>query len=46
MKEFLSTGKEFDARTQIENNSGEGVFSFTWNKIKGIFTLNNENKYL
>ena len=46
MKEFLSSGRQFEAIKQIQNNSNEGILGFSWNKIKNIFTMSKQNKYV
>jgi hypothetical protein len=42
IREFLSEGKEFEARKQIEKGVGIG---FSWNKLKNYFSISRENKY-
>lgn len=38
LKEFLSQGREFEARKQIEK-SNKGIFNFSWSKVKSYFTV-------
>lgn len=44
MKIFLSPGKEFEARKQIERGS-KGMFNLSWTKLKTYFALGQESKY-
>lgn len=44
MKEFLSEGKEFQVRKQLEKKQN-GVFGFSWGKIKNLFVANEGGKY-
>ncbi len=43
IKEFLSSGREFEARRQIEK--GGGGMGSLWNKLKTYFPISKENKY-
>ena len=40
MKIFLSPGKEFEARKQIEKGT-KGYFNLSWNKLKTYFVVGN-----
>ncbi len=44
MKEFLSEGKEFQVRKQLEKKQN-GMFGFTWGKIKNYFAASEGGKY-
>ena len=44
MKIFLSPGKEFEARKQIEKGS-KGMFNVNWTKLKNYFSYGQNNKY-
>lgn len=38
LKEFLSQGREFEARKQIEKGN-KGIFNLSWNKLKNYFSM-------
>ncbi len=38
LKEFLSQGKQFEARKQIEKGN-KGIFNLSWNKLKTYFVF-------
>jgi hypothetical protein len=44
VKEFLSEGKEFQVRKQLEKKQN-GLFGFSWGKIKTFFVANEGGKY-
>lgn len=45
VQEFLSEGKEFEARKQIEKGGGGGVFGRSLALFKNYFSFSKENKY-